>query len=247
MDESVNAPMPPPLVKRHRFSTRLWHWINALSLYVLFASGLGIFNAHPRLYWGQYGANFDQPWLELSRFGAFWTLPSTYDLALSRRWHLSFALIFAFGLLAYMLWSLLNRHILSDLAFRRGDLKPAHVWQDIRDHARLRFPTGAAALRYNVLQKTSYIGVIFILLPVMILSGLTMSPGMDAAWPWLVDLFGGRQSARSIHFIAAWLLFAFFLVHILMVLLAGPANELRSMITGWYRVPPAPDVVEVQP
>lgn len=247
MDESAKAAMPLPLVKRHRFSTRLWHWINALSLYVLFASGLGIFNAHPRLYWGQYGANFDQPWLELSRFGAFWTLPSTYDLALSRRWHLSFALIFAFGLLAYMLWSLLNRHILRDLAFRRGDLKPAHVWQDIRDHARLRFPTGAAALRYNVLQKTSYIGVIFILLPVMILSGLTMSPGMDAAWPWLVDLFGGRQSARSIHFIAAWLLFAFFLVHILMVLLAGPANELRSMITGWYRVPPDPDAVEVQP
>jgi Ni/Fe-hydrogenase b-type cytochrome subunit len=247
MDESANAAMPPPLVKRHRFSTRLWHWTNVLSLYVLFASGLGIFNAHPRLYWGQYGANFDQPWLELSRFGALWTLPSTYDLALSRRWHLSFALIFAFGLLAYMLWSLFNRHILRDLAFRRGELKPAHVWQGIRDHARLRFPTGAAALRYNVLQKTSYIGVIFILLPVMILSGLTMSPGMDAAWPWLVDLFGGRQSARSIHFIAAWLLFAFFLIHILMVLLAGPANELRSMITGWYRVPPDADAAEVQP
>ncbi|MBN8820035.1 MAG: cytochrome b/b6 domain-containing protein [Sphingomonas sp.] len=247
MDESANAAMPPQLVKRHRFSTRLWHWINALSLYVLFTSGLGIFNAHPRLYWGQYGANFDQPWLELSRFGAFWTLPSTYDLALSRRWHLSFALIFAFGLLAYMLWSLVNRHVLRDLAFRRGELKPAHVWQDIRDHARLRFPTGATALRYNVLQKASYIGVIFILLPVMILSGLTMSPGMDAAWPWLVDLFGGRQSARSIHFIAAWLLFAFFLIHIAMVLLAGPANELRSMITGWYRVPPDADAAEVQP
>ncbi len=247
MDESAKAATPPPMVRRHRLSTRLWHWINALSLYGLFASGLGIFNAHPRLYWGQYGANFDPPWLELSRFGALWTLPSTYDLALSRRWHLTFALIFAFGLLAYMLWSLVNRHILRDLAFRRGELKPAHVWQDIRDHARLRFPTGAAALRYNVLQKASYIGVIFVLLPVMIFSGLTMSPGMDAAWPWLVDLFGGRQSARSIHFIAAWLLFAFFLVHILMVLLAGPANELRSMITGWYRVPREADAAEVRP
>ena len=83
------------------------------------------------------------------------------------------------------------------------------------------------------------IGVIFVLLPMIILTGLTMSPGMDAAWPWLVDLFGGRQSARSIHFIVAWLLVAFFLVHILMVLLAGPINELRSMITGWYRVPEA--------
>ena len=116
---------------------------------------------------------------------------------------------------------------------------PAPIWRDIKDHARLRFPTGLAALRYNVLQKASYIGVIFVLLPMIILTGLTMSPGMDAAWPWLVDLFGGRQSARSIHFIVAWLLVAFFLVHILMVLLAGPINELRAMITGWYRVPEA--------
>jgi Ni/Fe-hydrogenase b-type cytochrome subunit len=229
----------PPLVKRHRLSTRLWHWVNVICLFVLFKSGLGIFNAHPRLYWGQFGANFDKAWLTLTRFGGGWTLPSTYDLALSRRWHFSFALIFAFSLLAFMLWSLINRHIVRDLAFRRGDLKPGHVWQDIKDHARLRFPTGAAALRYNVLQKASYIGVIFALLPTIILTGLTMSPGMDAAWPWLIDLFGGRQSARSIHFLCAWLIVVFFIVHIAMVLLAGPFNEIRSMITGWYKVPRA--------
>lgn len=229
----------PPLVKRHRLSTRLWHWVNLICLFVLFKSGLGIFNAHPRLYWGQYGANFDKAWFNTTRFGTWWTLPSGYDLALSRRWHLTFALVFGFGLLAYILWSLFNRHVVRDLAFRKGELRPAHVWQDIKDHVRLRFPTGAAALRYNVLQKASYIAVIFILLPVIVLTGLTMSPGMDAAWPWLVDLFGGRQSARSIHFICAWLIVAFFLVHILMVLLAGPVNEIRSMITGWYRVPRA--------
>ena len=226
-----------PTVKRHRLSTRLWHWLNALLLYILFASGLGIFNAHPRLYWGQYGANFDRAWLELERFGSWWTLPASYNLALSRHWHLAAAPIFAFALLAYMLWSLANRHVSRDLAFRKGELAPRHVWQDIRDHARLRFPTGAAALRYNVLQKASYIGVIFVALPLVILTGLTMSPGMNAAWPWLVDLFGGRQSARSLHFIAAFALAAFFLVHILMVLLAGPLNEIRAMITGRYRVP----------
>ena len=226
-----------PTVKRHRLSTRLWHWLNALLLYILFASGLGIFNAHPRLYWGQYGANFDRAWLELERFGSWWTLPASYNLALSRHWHLAAAPIFAFALLAYMLWSLANRHVSRDLAFRKGELAPRHVWRDIRDHARLRFPTGAAALRYNVLQKASYIGVIFVALPLVILTGLTMSPGMNAAWPWLVDLFGGRQSARSLHFIAAFALAAFFLVHILMVLLAGPLNEIRAMITGRYRVP----------
>ena len=96
---------------------------------------------------------------------------------------------------------------------------------------------GEKARRYNVLQKLSYIGVIFGLLPAMVLTGLTMSPGMDAAWPWLLDLFGGRQSARSIHFICASLLVAFILVHLLMVVLAGPLNELRSIITGWYRLP----------
>lgn len=230
-------PLPGASVRRHRLSTRLWHWVNALALYVLFTSGLGIFNAHPRLYWGEYGANFDHAWLQLDRFPGWLTLPAHYSLALSRRWHLAFAPILAFSLLLYMLWSLANRHIPRDLAFRREEVRPAHVWQDIWDHARLRFPTGAAALRYNVLQKASYIGVIFILLPLMILTGLTLSPAIDAAWPWLLDLFGGRQSARSIHFIAAWMLVAFFLVHIVMVILAGPINEIRSMITGRYRLP----------
>jgi thiosulfate reductase cytochrome b subunit len=228
---------PGDMVRRHRLTTRLWHWLNALLLYILFTSGLGIFNAHPRLYWGHYGANFDHAWLELDRFPGWITLPALYNLALSRHWHLTAAPIFAFALLFYMLWGLAGGHIARDLAFRRGELAPRHVWQDIRDHARLRFPTGAAALRYNVLQKASYIAVIFIALPLLILTGLTMSPGMNAAWPWLVDLFGGRQSARSIHFLAAFALVAFFLVHMLMVLLAGPVNEIGSMITGRYRLP----------
>ena len=226
-----------PPVLRHRWPVRLWHWINAGLLYILFTSGLGIFNAHPRLYWGHYGANFDQPWLKLERFGQWITLPAHYDLAMSRHWHLAAAPVFAFALLAYMLWALLGRHIARDLAFRKGELAPRHIWQDILDHARLRFPTGQAALRYNVLQKASYIAVVFVALPLIIFTGLTMSPGMNAAWPWLVDLFGGRQSARSIHFITAFALVAFFLVHLTMVLLAGPANELRSIITGRYRLP----------
>src|SRR5205823_13878972 len=118
------------------------------------------------------------------------------------------------------------------------ELRPASLWHDIKDHARLRFPTGEAARRYNILQKLSYIGVIFLLLPMMVLTGLTMSPGIDAAWPWLLDLFGGRQSARSIHFLAATALLLFILVHLMMVVLAGPINEIRSMITGRFRVPP---------
>ncbi|WP_257539995.1 cytochrome b/b6 domain-containing protein [Sphingobium sp. CFD-1] len=237
MKEGLVPATAARMVQRHRLSTRLWHWANVLLLYTLFTSGLGIFNAHPRLYWGQYGANFDHAWLELDRFPGWITLPALYNLAISRHWHLTAAPILIVSLLAYMLWSLGNGHIGKDLLFRRGELAPAHLWRDVKDHVRLRFPRGEAALHYNVLQKASYMAVIFLLLPLVILTGLTMSPGMNAAWPWLIDLFGGRQSARSLHFLAAFALMAFFLVHILMVLLAGPLNEIRSMLTGKYRLP----------
>ncbi|WP_022682044.1 cytochrome b/b6 domain-containing protein [Sphingobium bisphenolivorans] len=234
-----SEPPESRLVLRHRLATRLWHWLNALLLYVLFTSGLGIFNAHPRLYWGHYGANFDTPWLTLERFGSWVTLPAHYSLAMSRHWHLAAAPIFAFALLIYMAWSVISRHLSRNLSFRREELAPRHLWEDICDHARLRFPTGETALRYNVLQKASYVGILFVVLPLLIFTGLSMSPGMNAAWPWLTELSGGRQSARSIHFIAAFTIVAFVLVHVLMVLLAGAANELRSMITGRYRLPEA--------
>ena len=259
------------MVRRHRLSTRIWHWTNAVTLFVLFMSGLTIFNAHPRLYWGDYGANFDHAWLQIGaendrgylRIGdvqvdttgvlgrwtnpagmaqnrAFphWiTIPSSYSLADGRLWHFFFAWVLALALTGYMLISLFNRHISRDLHIRRHEWSPRHIWHDITEHARLRFPTGLAALDYNILQKLSYIGVIFVLLPLVIATGLTMSPNLNAGLTWLVELLGGRQSARSLHFIAAFGLVAFFFVHIAMVILAGPINEIRSMITGWYRLP----------
>jgi thiosulfate reductase cytochrome b subunit len=170
-------------------------------------------------------------------FPGWATIPSGYDLAGARRWHLAFAWLLSFGLLFFMIRAFWNRHAQRDLRPTLEELKPRHLWHDIKDHARLRFPTGEAALRYNTLQKISYFSVVFILLPLIILSGLGMSPAMDAAWPWIVDLLGGRQSARSIHFIAAFLLLGFTIVHLVLVVLAGPINEVRSMITGWFRVP----------
>ncbi|WP_062013786.1 cytochrome b/b6 domain-containing protein [Aureimonas sp. AU4] len=262
---------PPTIVHRHRLPTRLWHGINVVTLLVMLMSGLTIFNAHPRLYWGAYGANQDHAWLqigateaggylrvgslsvettgvlgrwtnaagaEVTRAFPYWaTIPSGYNLAVARHWHLFFAWIFAGGLALYGLWSVASRHLTRDLLPTRAELAPAHVLHDIGQHARLRFPKGEAARRYNVLQKLSYCGVLLVLLPAIVLTGLTMSPAMNAAWPWLLDLFGGRQSARSIHFIAATLVVLFILVHVAMVVLAGPVNELRSMITGRYRLP----------
>lgn len=224
-------------VFRHRWPTRLWHWINALALFILIGSGLGISNGHPRLYWGQYGANFDHAWAQLPRFPAWLTIPANYNLALSRRWHLFFALVLAFGLLAYMIASLVNRHFRRDFAFRGGELTAAHLAEDVRDHLAFRFHDADDPGRYNTIQKLSYAAVIFVLLPLVIVSGLALSPGMNAAWPWLVELMGGRQSARSIHFVCMVGLVLFTIVHLAMVILAGAWNEVRSMVTGWWRVP----------
>ena len=262
---------PGDVVKRHRLSTRLWHWTNALTIFIMLMSGLTIFNAHPRLYWGSYGANADAPWLEIGHEGkrgflqignlqvtttgvlGHWTrpdgkasnrafprwatIPGFYSLAVGRLWHLFFAWILVLAALVYVVRSFWNRHVQRDLAPTGEELKPRNLWHDIKDHAQLRFPTGAAALDYNILQKLTYLGVIFVLIPLMILTGLTMSPSMDASWGWLLDLFGGRQTARSIHFICAMTIAAFIVVHLVMVVLAGPINEVRSMITGRFRLP----------
>ena len=103
---------------------------------------------------------------------------------------------------------------------------------------RFRHPRGEEAKRYNALQKFTYLAVVFVLLPLMLITGLAMSPGIDSAAPWLPDLFGGRQSARTIHFISATLLVLFVVVHLLEVVLAGFFNEMRSIITGWFAVRP---------
>ncbi len=231
------------LVKRHRLSTRLWHWVNAVAVFIMLMSGLMISNAHPLLYWGQYGANFDRPWLDLTHYlerGHFpgWaTIPSTYNLALARHWHLAFAWVLAFGFLAYLIVSLLNHHIQRDLALKRGELSPRHLVAEIVHHAQLKFPTGAAALTYNTLQKITYILVLFGLMPMLILTGMCLMPGLSTLTGWAIDLFGGRSTARSIHFICASGMALFIVVHLALVMLAGPLNEVRSMITGKFRLP----------
>ena len=164
------------------------------------------------------------------------TLPSYQSLAEGRRWHFFFAWLLAINGFAYLIYGFAARHFQRDIAPTRIDLKT--FGRSILDHVRLRHPRGEAAKRYNALQKLAYLTVIFVLLPLMIVSGLSMSPGIDSAVPWLPDLFGGRQSARTVHFISATLLVMFVLVHLLEVLLAGVFNEMRSMITGWFSVRP---------
>jgi thiosulfate reductase cytochrome b subunit len=170
-------------------------------------------------------------------FPAWITLPSWQDLASGRRWHFFFAWLFVLNGAGYVAWSLFSRHLTRDLIPTVKDLRG--MGRSILDHILLRHPKGEAAKRYNVLQRLAYLIVMFGLLPLMVLTGMTMSPGLDAAFPQLLWVFDGRQSARTIHFIVAGLIVLFFVVHIVEVILAGPLNELRSMITGRYAVPPA--------
>jgi len=216
--------------KKHALPTRLWHWLNVVCVFVLFMSGLGISNAHPRLYWGQWGFMPEQAWLALPKFPEWATIPSHYSLAEARLWHFLFAWPFAFGLLLFMLFSLANLHFKRDLVTSRAEWRPKAIWADVIKHLKLDFEH--AGTKFNFLQKLAYAEVIFIFLPLMIFSGIAMSPGMDANWPWIIDIFGGRQSARSIHFITAWVILGFFVVHIVLVLLSGPIRQVRDMITG---------------
>ncbi len=207
------------------------HWLNLACLAVLLPSGLQIFNAHPALYWGQ-ASDFAQPLLSLGDgFPGWMTLPGQEWLAMGRRWHLLFAWLLAGNGAVYLAWGLAGGHLWRDLVPSRADL--AGLGRTVGHHLRLHFPKGAEAEHYNVLQKLAYLAVL-VLLVVMVLAGMALSPGLDAALPWLTELFGGRQSARTVHFAIAALLVAFVVVHVAMVALAGPVNALRSMITGRY-------------
>ena len=168
-------------------------------------------------------------------FPSWATVPGPQWLSMARHWHLFFAWVFAINGIAYLLYSLFSRHLTRDLLPTRAELRG--IGASIKDHLLLRHASGEAAKRYNVLQNLAYLTVIFVLLPLVILAGLAMSPRLDTVYAGWVDLLGGRQSARSLHFIAAAGLLLFTLVHLFEVLVAGAWNEIRSMITGWTTVP----------
>ncbi len=217
-------------MRRHAFSTRLWHWLNLVCVVILFMSGLTISNAHPWLYWGEWGFDPESAWLAVPRFPNWMTIPGYYSLAAARAWHVLVAWPFALLLLFVWLAMLANRHFARDVATARREWSARAIAADVKAHLRLRFDHGAG--QYNFLQKLSYGLVLGVILPGMVLTGIAISPGMAPSFGWLIELMGGRQSARSLHFIFAWALFAFFVVHVILVLLSGPARQMRDMITG---------------
>lgn len=163
-------------------------------------------------------------------------LTTPTNLPESRHLHFFFAWIFVLTGGMYVLHGIAAGRVRRELLPTRSDWR--NFWPSVLDHLRLRRPRGEAALRYNVLQKLSYLGVMFGLLPGIAMMGLAMSPWLDSLIPGWVDWVGGRQSARTLHFIGAWLVVFFVLVHIFEVIVTGPVNNLRSMITGKYRIEP---------
>jgi thiosulfate reductase cytochrome b subunit len=184
---------------------------------------------------GLLGASKDRSGELAVRAFPWWlTIPDNQWLAMARRWHLFFAWVFVINGLCYIAYSARSRHLARDLAPTSSDLRS--IGQSIVDHLKFKHPSGEAAKRYNVLQKLAYLAVIFILLPLIVLMGMAMSPWLDSLWPGWIDVVGGRQSARTIHFVVAWLLVAFVLVHVFEVIVSGFWNHLRSMITGRFRI-----------
>ncbi|MGA9342561.1 MAG: cytochrome b/b6 domain-containing protein [Rhodanobacteraceae bacterium] len=188
---------------------------------------------------GVFGASRVDGDLQPRGFPSWLTIPGPQWLAMGRRWHFFFAWIFVLNGLAYVAYALFSRHLRRDLAPTGRDWRG--IGRSIIDHALLRHPKGEAATRYNVLQKFTYLIVVFVLGPLMVLMGLAMSPHMDAALGWMVHFVGGRQSARTIHFVIAMLFVAFVLVHLFEIVVTGVANNLRSMITGRFAVPQSED------
>jgi thiosulfate reductase cytochrome b subunit len=184
---------------------------------------------------GVLGAGSDaQGELVERTFPSWLTVPGNRWLAMARRWHFFFAWVFVINGLAYVAYSVASRHLARDLVPDRSDWRS--VGRSLVEHLKFRHPTGEAAKRYNPLQKLAYLCVLFVLLPLAVLMGLAMSPWLDTLLHGWVDVFGGRQAARTIHFIVAWLIVAFVLIHVFEVVVSGFWNHLRSMITGRYRV-----------
>ena len=167
-------------------------------------------------------------------FPAWATVPSAKFLAMGRQWHLFFAWLLVINGLIFMTYTLISRHATRDLAPTGKDLRG--IGKAVKDHLVLRHPKGEEAKRYNVLQKLAYVVILFVVAPLIVLTGLTMSPTIDTAFPWLLTIFGGRQAARTIHFIACFSFVGFIVIHVLQVILTGFFNNIRSMVTGWFVV-----------
>ena len=239
---------------RHTRWVRLSHWVLAVSVLMLAISGFIILMSHPRLYWGAVGndltpALFELPISRNYKHGG-WAAPvtffpgehpvvsqaRTYDIFNKNGWARSLHFLAAWFLvvvgLIYIAIGFGSGHLRRNLVPRARELSPRVLWQDVINHLHLPMPRAAGGPPYGPLQKLAYFGVLILTLPLIVLTGLTMSPAVTAAHPVLLDVFGGSQSARTVHFFAFAAILLFFIVHVAMVLLTGFRRQMRTMVLG---------------
>jgi thiosulfate reductase cytochrome b subunit len=222
--------------KRHAALVRITHWLITLAFFALLLSGCEIVLSHPRFYWGEIGNVNTQPWLNLHLPSSRDTVPTGYGYVLpdqngwSRYLHFQAAWVAVATGLLYVIWGLFAGHFRRNLVPTRSNVNEIGV--SIFQHLRFARPSPEDAWSYNVLQRISYLVVIFILFPLMIWTGLAMSYGFVSAFPLSVRLLGGHQTARSLHFLVTILLVLFLLIHIVMIFVAGFRARMRAMING---------------
>jgi thiosulfate reductase cytochrome b subunit len=217
---------------------RLTHWLTVIAFLALLVSGAEIVISHPRFYWGEVGNVMTQPLFSLHIPSSRGTVPTGYGFVMpdqngwSRSLHFQSAWVAVLTGLVYGIWSLWTGHFRKNIlpAKTSGVLRASR--EVIARYIRRAPPDPSEAHSYNALQRIAYLSVIFVLFPLVIWTGLAMSPAWDAAFPWTVDLLGGRQSARTLHFFVSAALVLFLLIHVTMIILAGFKTRMRAMITG---------------
>jgi thiosulfate reductase cytochrome b subunit len=243
---AVPAAVPTKAVtSRHSALVRVTHWITTLCFFALLVSGMEIVVSHPRFYWGETGNVLTPPLFKLPIPASRNLVPTGYGYVLpdqngwSRYLHFQSAWILVFTGLLYIFFSFLTGHLRKNLLPDGSDLKWRAFSTSIASHLRFQRPAEAEAWSYNVLQRLSYLFVIFVLFPFVIWTGLAMSPAFVSAFPATVNLLGGQQSARTLHFFVTLALVLFLLVHVGMVWFAGFKSRMRAMITGSAAKPDA--------
>jgi thiosulfate reductase cytochrome b subunit len=235
---AASATPATTLALRHSALVRFTHWITTLCFIALLVSGIEIVISHPRFYWGETGSVLTQPLFKLPIPSSRALVPTGYGYVLpdqngwSRALHFQAAWILVLTGLLYIVSGFFTGHLRKNLLPGKADLSRRVLSASIADHLRFKRPSPAEAWSYNVLQRLAYLFVIFVLFPLVIWTGLTMSLAFVSAFPASVTLLGGQQSARTLHFFASLALVLFLLVHIVMVCFAGFRSRMRAMITG---------------
>jgi thiosulfate reductase cytochrome b subunit len=243
-DSTARPTLAGPVAEHQRHATlvRVTHWLTTMAFLALLVSGGEIVLSHPRFYWGETGNVNMHPWLNLHLPSSRDTVPTGYGYVLpdangwGRYLHFEAAWVLVGTGLLYVLWGLFNGHFGRNVFPALSELSARNLVVSTKKHLRFERPGAEESWSYNVLQRLTYLAVIFVLFPLMIWTGLAMSLGFDSAFPLMVKLLGGQQTARSLHFLVTLLLVLFVVIHVVMIFVAGFRSRMRAMVTG--KMPP---------